>query len=730
MNCSISKNFILQAQTETFLAILDSIRDGSRCRDEIEKMREYKKSKNQTEYDKLKKQLPAFTPSGIFKAERKSESLVEHSNIIHLDFDHIPEDQIENAITAAKSSPHTFALFLSPGGDGFKVFIEVKNGKEYHKELFQQISDHYSELTGFDPDPACKDVTRLCFFSYDPDLYYNPAHVVFPYTETPIQPIEDNQKVNEIPDTLDQIYTFTERVISNMNGSRNNFIYQFACNCNRKGISQDNTLNYAQQMSNLDPTEITKSVESAYVNNQHEFAKTANFADSANSVKAANVLLSTPTIPETVYNNLPELLKQTTDVFTIDREKDAFLIGALTIISGVLPDVTGLYDKQTTTPNLFAFIIAPAASGKGVLKFSKSLGQSIHKNKITVSEDNQAEYKEKLSEHKRKSRGRNGTDEPEPTPPPFEVLYIPGNTSYAKIIQHLKENNGSGIICETEADTLGNVFKQEWGNFSDLLRKSFHHETISSSKKGNNEFTEVDKPQLSVLLSGTPNQIFNIIPTSEDGLFSRFLFYAYKTKTEWKDVSPGSNTICYDDVFTTFSTQVHELYEACRTHQPRVLLSSEQWQKLNSSCSNLLETTTQYFGEDFSSVVYRLGIIIFRITMIFTVLRKYDENDMSETLCATDQDLENAIVLAKILLVHSSLIYENLPKQNAITVMKRTCPAENFISKLPISFTRKEAQDIGKKYKYSPRAIDEQLSIACDKGLIYKPRTGHYERKE
>jgi hypothetical protein len=84
-------------------------------------------------------------------------------------------------------------------------------------------------------------------------------------------------------------------------------------------------------------------------------------------------------------------------------------------------------------------------------------------------------------------------------------VYIPANTSYAKILWHLEQNEGTGIICETEADTLGNVVKQEWGSYSDMLRKSFHHERLSSSRKGNNEFTEVNAPSLSIALSGTPN---------------------------------------------------------------------------------------------------------------------------------------------------------------------------------------------------------------------------------
>lgn len=58
----------------------------------------------------------------------------------------------------------------------------------------------------------------------------------------------------------------------------------------------------------------------------------------------------------------------------------------------------------------------------------------------------------------------------------FKVLFIPINTSNAEIIQHLDCNDGKGIICETEAGTLWQTFKNEWRSNLDMMRKSFHHE--------------------------------------------------------------------------------------------------------------------------------------------------------------------------------------------------------------------------------------------------------------
>jgi hypothetical protein len=113
----------------------------------------------------------------------------------------------------------------------------------------------------------------------------------------------------------------------------------------------------------------------------------------------------------------------------------------------------------------------------------------------------------------------------------------------------LQANDGQGIICETEADTMSSTKKQDWGDYSSIMRAAFHHEKISVSRKTNNEFIEVNEPRLAITLTGTPAQAPKLIASAEDGLFSRFLFYAYKNEIEWQDPSPQNKAIIYNDHF-------------------------------------------------------------------------------------------------------------------------------------------------------------------------------------
>ena len=72
--------------------------------------------------------------------------------------------------------------------------------------------------------------------------------------------------------------------------------------------------------------------------------------------------------------------------------------------------------------------------------------------------------------------------------------------------------------------------RDEYGNWSDTLRKAFDHDRLSYNRRTDREYQEVSRSYLSVLLSGTPAQVKPLIPTAENGLFSRQNFLLYATR--------------------------------------------------------------------------------------------------------------------------------------------------------------------------------------------------------
>ena len=407
-------------------------------------------------------------------------------------------------------------------------------------------------------------------------------------------------------------------------------------------------------------------------------------------------LYETPFIPKNVYDNLPKILMHGSRPFVDDkRKRDVFLTGAITIISGCLPNVGGIYDGETVFPNLYSFIVAPSSSGKGSLKHAKNLGGSYHNHLLEISEGE-------------------------------KVLFIPANASTSKIIQHLTINDGSGILCETEADTLTNTLRQDWGGYSDILRKGFHHERVSLSRRGQNEYAEINEPKLSVALSGTLNQVIPLIPSAEDGLLSRFIFYTFRSAPFWKDVSPQGNPVNLTDYFNELSEIMHLLTSHLERSPTLFFLRKDQWDIFQDKFEKWHDIIADHYDNDSDvlSIVRRMGMITFRIAMIFSSLRKAEEEYKGKEIYCSDVDLNSALILAQVYIDHSLRVYQMLPKHQDNRINEKI---QRFLYALPDKFTRAEAIRIGEKIGYKTRSIDQLLKTLLGK-YLYSPSHGFYRK--
>jgi hypothetical protein len=228
-------------------------------------------------------------------------------------------------------------------------------------------------------------------------------------------------------------------------------------------------------------------------------------------------------------------------------------------------------------------------------------------------------------------------------------------------------------------------------------------------------------------LSGTPKQIFNIISSAEDGLFSRFIFYVFKTEAVWLDPSPKGNPVNLTDYFTTQSKLVLKLVEFYETDEMILHLTDEQWERFNPIFSSFLEQINTFVSEDALSIVKRLGLILYRFCMIFTAIRKFVTNEHHKEVYCLDIDFETALTLTKIYIQHSVIMFTNLPKQGEQGPFKSGQNKKLFFEALPSKFQRKEAIEIGKKFDIGERSVGNFLKSCLGKYLT-QPKTGFYEK--
>ena len=150
------------AKAIDFDFFLQAVENGT-WQDEVLKYRNHPIDKDRANF---KSSLPAITPSGKF-AERKSEALEAHSGIICMDID--DKDNPDMQIEQLHADPYVYAYHRSVGGYGYAVYFFIEPTK--HLESFKAIEKHLADNYHLICDPACKDISRLRFVSFDPYLY-------------------------------------------------------------------------------------------------------------------------------------------------------------------------------------------------------------------------------------------------------------------------------------------------------------------------------------------------------------------------------------------------------------------------------------------------------------------------------------------------------------------------------------------------------------------------------
>jgi hypothetical protein len=419
-----------------------------------------------------------------------------------------------------------------------------------------------------------------------------------------------------------------------------------------------------------------------------------------------------------LYNCLPGMLKNICSHFEEQRAKDIVLLSSLTVLSSAFPSVKGLYDRKMVGTNMFGFLVAPAGSGKGKAALSRLLVRRIQRHVIKRYEKAMIEYK------------RNVKDNPEMIAPKKTSFIIPGNTSCAMVYELLDGNGNFGLIHETEADTINVVFKNDWGSYDDLLRKAAMHETISLARV--TKTMEVEKPFLSVFLTGTIEQLKKLIPSAENGLFSRFWFYSFTERKGWEDQYANSG-IDIEAIFEQYGETVYSWWgkQLDITGDLMVVFNDEQRKKIHNYFSAKLDDFQEQFDIDVDASVKRFGLLHFRICMVLTAIRLFETGKLSSIITVEDGDFNVSLQIMDCLFSHLGKVFGKLKrkeKERDMDVQSMLSPGEfQLYSALPQSFKKSEADSVSVSVGLSNNCY-KMLSKLLKVKLINKLAQGKYEK--
>jgi uncharacterized protein YerC len=412
-------------------------------------------------------------------------------------------------------------------------------------------------------------------------------------------------------------------------------------------------------------------------------------------------------IAPAIVDNLPGVLKEGVNRLIDSNDKLVFLVSALGLLSGVLPNVKGHYGGRWVSANLYAFIVGGFGTGKGAMAFAKQLIEPIEQQ-ILKENEAQALAFEQLDK-----------DEKEDKRPIEKELVIEGNSSASMMLQILHESDGRGILFETEADTIVKTFSSEHGNYSDILRKAFHHEKVGFTRRAGNERRKVQAPELSVVITATPEQLPRLIPDARNGLFSRFLYLTIEAESGWRNPFDRAKTE-YEIEFAKMGNEVLGMYnellprkapraesETARRLQPAEFTFTPEQQRLfNAYYSDHKGQFLKDTGREAAGVYHRLALINFRVAMVLACVREYSISDgIPDELVCSDTDYKTAKMITDILTDETKRIYYDLPDT------RTEADTEDEADSETIEQAKRVVALIGEGWGY--RAIATELGISA-----------------
>lgn len=267
-------------------AILNRIKEGA-TKELVKKIR---LEKRKPERNELKKQLPAICFSGTFN-KRTDSSLIKHSGLICLDFDgYTKQKELLQDKQTLSENKYVFSVFISPSGNGLKVLVKIPADAENHINYFNSL-EKYFDSPFF--DKTTKNISRVCYESYDPLIHINETSSVWDkieepeynevivHKDPPTIPITDENKIVEI------LTKWWMKKYPMVDGQRNHNTYILAAAFNDYGINKSLASYVMSQYANEDftLTEIQRTIDSAYERTQNFGTKYYEDEEKVNQIR-------------------------------------------------------------------------------------------------------------------------------------------------------------------------------------------------------------------------------------------------------------------------------------------------------------------------------------------------------------------------------------------------------------------------------------------------------------
>lgn len=713
---------------------------GKRWKVQVEEYQRLKASGRETEAKKLKRKLAALVIAGRCDGSHAETNLKQWSGDAMLDVDKC-NGRVSEFLQVLKDTPWVKAAWRSVSYDGLKLVVRVEaESVDEYRLAYALVAWHVAQLLAFPCDMSCKNPTRPCFASYDPEAFFCPDTEVFPWrrfvTEHP-------DRVGEILAELKvktpagasgppvaasgMLHTFFNEFLEQnpfVDGKKNEFLLKLGRIARYKGVGEEELARLktlaVERLAGMGcaagdiPPRIDSGYRYADMNKGPEtpvfrahkaqgspmrYSEPNEGEEEAEleKLEADKLRREVPCLPDELFDRLPDFLKRGLTHVRNKRERDILLLSMITNISGCLPGVRMNYGGMVYSADLYLVALAGSGRGKGVMQLAAILPAAIQEYYDELNRKDEREYRQKLLkwnlEERLAAQEKRVPDLDQcPEMPVERILKVAPNISKSQLILALEAGGAVGLVMNaSELDMISSAMHQEYGKHDDVMRAASQHEEVSSYFKTDHRLVVVSDPHLALCASGTPAQLHKFISSLENGMYSRVAFYVGQAHWEYKSANPGKARLDMRAYFKGMGEELLRMFIFLSGSPTEVVFTEEQWKEHTERFRTYLREVVAEDDDSPGAIVLRHGLMMSRIAMVLTALRKCEPQwNTSEWKCS-DEDFHTAMQIVDVLLEHSLLLSTSMDDTaGRIRPVKAFFKLRPVLKKMPREFTYSE----------------------------------------
>ena len=713
---------------------------GERWKVQVEEYQRLKASGRETEAKKLKRKLAALVIAGRCDGSHAETNLKQWSGDAMLDVDKC-NGRVSEFLQVLKDTPWVKAAWRSVSYDGLKLVVRVEaESVDEYRMAYALVAWHVAQLLAFPCDMSCKNPTRPCFASYDPEAFFRPDTEVFPWrrfvTEHPdrVGEILAELKV-KTPASASKppvaasgmLHTFFNEFLEQnpfVDGKKNEFLLKLGRIARYKGVGEEELARLktlaVERLAGMGcaagdiPPRIDSGYRYADMNKGPEtpvfrahkaqgspmrYSEPNEGEEEAEleKLEADKLRREVPCLPDELFDRLPDFLKRGLTHVRNKRERDILLLSMITNISGCLPGVRMNYGGMVYSADLYLVALAGSGRGKGVMQLAAILPAAIQEYYDELNRKDEREYRQKLLkwnlEERLAAQEKRVPDLDQcPEMPVERILKVAPNISKSQLILALEAGGSVGLVMNaSELDMISSAMHQEYGKHDDVMRAASQHEEVSSYFKTDHRLVVVSDPHLALCASGTPAQLHKFISSLENGMYSRVAFYVGQAHWEYKSANPGKARLDMRAYFKGMGEELLRMFIFLSGSSTEVIFTEEQWKEHTERFRTYLREVVAEDDDSPGAIVLRHGLMMSRIAMVLTALRKCEPQwNTSEWKCS-DEDFHTAMQIVDVLLEHSLLLSTSMDDTaGRIRPVKAFFKLRPVLKKMPREFTYSE----------------------------------------